>query len=125
MIGTFARTTGINPLFESGATFDASKFTWLGSVTNDTSACISWDTTPVKTWDDLLKKPFTLGGQGPSSEPDIFANIYKNVLNAKMRLVAGYPGTSQIALAMQRGEVQGAVRHFMDHDQDAACAMDA
>ena len=33
--GTFARTTGINPLLESGATFDGTKFSWLGSVTDD------------------------------------------------------------------------------------------
>src|SRR3954470_23219724 len=39
--GTFARTTGINPLLESGATFDATKFSWLGSVTDDTSTCIT------------------------------------------------------------------------------------
>ena len=36
--GTFARTTGINPLLESGATFDGTKFSWLGSVTDDVSA---------------------------------------------------------------------------------------
>src|SRR6185436_9386208 len=77
--GTFARTTGINPLLESGATFDGTKFTWLGSVTDDVSLCVSWHTTQVKTWDDFLKKPITLGGQGPSSEPDIFARLYKNV----------------------------------------------
>src|ERR1700709_881667 len=28
--GTFARTTGINPLLESGATFDGTKFSWIG-----------------------------------------------------------------------------------------------
>src|SRR4051812_26958029 len=75
-IGTFARTTGINPLLESGATFDGTRFSWLGSVTDDTSICISWHTSPVKTWSDFLEKPITLGGQGPSSEPDIFANLY-------------------------------------------------
>ena len=107
MFGTFARTTGINPLLESGATFDATKFTWLGSVTNDVSTCVTWHTTPVKTWQDFLEKPVTLGGQGPSSEPDIFANIYKNVFGAKVKLVAGYPGTNEITLAMERGEVDG------------------
>src|SRR5262245_47492910 len=72
-IGTFARTTGINPLLESGANFDGTKFGWLGSVTNDTSACVTWHTSGVKNWNDFLEKPITLGGQGPSSEPDIFA----------------------------------------------------
>lgn len=106
-IGTFARTTGINPLLETGATFDGTKFAWLGSVTNDTSACVTWNTSGVKTWDDFLSKPVTLGGQGPSSEPDIFANLYKNIFGAKVKLVAGYPGTNEIALAMERGEVDG------------------
>jgi len=105
--GTFARTTGINPLLESGATFDGTKFSWLGSVTDDVSICITWHTTAVKTWDDFLKKPVALGGQGPSSEPDIFARLYKNVFNAPIKLVAGYPGTNEITLAMERGEVDG------------------
>jgi tripartite-type tricarboxylate transporter receptor subunit TctC len=105
--GTFSRTTGINPLLESGATFDGTKFTWLGSVTDDTSLCITWHTSPVKTWKGFVEKPVTLGGQGPSSEPDIFARLYKNVFGAPIKLVAGYPGTNEIMLAMERGEVDG------------------
>jgi tripartite-type tricarboxylate transporter receptor subunit TctC len=105
--GTFARTTGINPLLESGATFDSRQFSWLGSVTDDVSTCVTWNTSPVKTWDDFLKKPVTLGGQGPSSEPDIFARLFKNVFGAPIKLVPGYPGTNEISLAMERGEVDG------------------
>src|SRR3954454_15866991 len=59
--GTFARTTGINPLLESGATFDGTKFSWLGSVTADVSLCVSCYTSPLKTWKDLLEKPITPG----------------------------------------------------------------
>jgi tripartite-type tricarboxylate transporter receptor subunit TctC len=105
--GTFARTTGINPLLESGATFDGTRFSWLGSVTDDVSTCVTWHTTPVKTWQDFMEKPVTLGGQGPSSEPDIFARLFKNVFGAPIKLVAGYPGTNEISLAMERGEVDG------------------
>jgi tripartite-type tricarboxylate transporter receptor subunit TctC len=105
--GTFARTTGINPLLESGATFDGTKFSWLGSVTDDVSTCVTWHTAAVKTWKDFLTKPVTLGGQAVSSEPDIFARLYKNVFGAPIKLVAGYPGTNEISLAMERGEVDG------------------
>jgi tripartite-type tricarboxylate transporter receptor subunit TctC len=105
--GTFARTTGINPLLESGATFDSRQFGWLGSVTDDVSLCVSWHATPIKTWQDFISKPSTMGGQGPSSEPDIFARLFKNVFGAPIKLVAGYPGTNEIALAMERGEVDG------------------
>jgi tripartite-type tricarboxylate transporter receptor subunit TctC len=105
--GTFARTTGLNPLLESGATFDGTKFTWLGSVTNDISLCVTWHTSKANTWENFLKHPTTMGGQAPSSEPDIFANLYKNVFGAPVRLVPGYPGTNEITLAMERGEVDG------------------
>ena len=106
-IGTFARTTGINPLLDSGATFDSRQFGWLGSVTDDVSLCVSWNATPIKTWQDFISKPSTMGGQGPSSEPDMFARLFKNVFGAPIKLVAGYPGTNEIALAMERGEVDG------------------
>ena len=105
--GTFARTTGLNPLLESGATFDGTKFTWIGSVTNDISLCVTWHTSKANNWENFLKYPTTLGGQAPSSEPDIFANLYKNVFGAPVRLVPGYPGTNEINLAMERGEVDG------------------
>jgi tripartite-type tricarboxylate transporter receptor subunit TctC len=105
--GTFARTTGINPLLESGATFDGTKFSWLGSVTNDVSTCVTWHTSDVKSWKDFVEKPITLGGQGPSSDPDIFAHLFRNLFGAKIKLVAGYPGTNEITLAMERGEVDG------------------
>jgi tripartite-type tricarboxylate transporter receptor subunit TctC len=105
--GTFARTTGINPLLDSGAKFDSREFGWLGSVTDDVSTCVTWHTSPVKTWNDFITKPVTLGGQGPSSEPDIFARLYKNVFGAPIKLVPGYPGTNEITLAMERGEVDG------------------
>jgi tripartite-type tricarboxylate transporter receptor subunit TctC len=105
--GTFARTTGLNPLLESGATFDGTKFTWIGSVTNDISLCVTWHTSKANNWESFLKVPTALGGQAPSSEPDIFANLYKNVFGAPIKLVAGYPGTNEITLAMERGEVDG------------------
>jgi len=106
VIGTFSRSMAINPLI-SDAKFDGTKFTWLGSITNDVSVCISWHTSPVKTWDDLMKTQFTTGGEGSGADPDLFAQLYKNVFGAKMKLVTGYPGTSDVVLAMERREVDG------------------
>jgi tripartite-type tricarboxylate transporter receptor subunit TctC len=71
------------------------------------SLCVSWSATPIKTWQDFISKPSTMGGQGPSSEPDMFARLFKNVFDAPIKLVPGYPGTNEITLAMERGEVDG------------------
>ena len=105
--GTFTRMAGIAPLFDPSQTYDSSKLTWLGAITDAVSVCITWHSSPVKTWKDFLEKPATLGGTGPSGELDIFTNLYKNVFDAKVKLVSGYPGTAEIMLAMERGELDG------------------
>jgi tripartite-type tricarboxylate transporter receptor subunit TctC len=107
-LATFGRTIALNPLLQPGtAQFDGTKFTWLGSITNDVSTCITWHASPVKTWNDMLEKPITLGGEGPGADPDVFALLYKNVFGAKVKLVTGYHGTNDTVLAMERGEVEG------------------
>jgi tripartite-type tricarboxylate transporter receptor subunit TctC len=106
VIGTFSRSMGISPLLDK-ANFDSRKFTWLGSITDDNTVCLTWNTSPIKTWADFISKPSKFGGEGPGADPDIWAQTYKNVLGAKDQLVSGYPGTNDIVLAMQRGEVDG------------------
>jgi tripartite-type tricarboxylate transporter receptor subunit TctC len=107
VFGTFGRTMAITPLLTGGGQFDGTKFTWLGSVTNEVSTCVTWHTSAVKTWADMLEKPVTLGGEGPGADPDVYALLYKNVFGAKVKLVTGYHGTSNLTLAMERGETEG------------------
>jgi tripartite-type tricarboxylate transporter receptor subunit TctC len=106
VIGTFARGMASTALI-GDAKLDARKFTWLGSVTRDTTLCISWNASPIKTWNDAMTRQFTAGGEGAAGDPDIFAKLYKNVFGAKIRLATGFPGTTDVTLAMQRGEVDG------------------
>src|ERR1700730_14270332 len=51
--------------------------------------------------------PFTVGGEGSGSDPDIFSAMLKNVFGVKLRIVCGYPGSAEVALAVERGEVDG------------------
>jgi tripartite-type tricarboxylate transporter receptor subunit TctC len=106
VIGTFSRSFAIAPLI-STAPFDARKFTWLGSITKDVSVCITWHSSAIKSWNDMMSRPFVAGGEAAGSDPNIFALMYKNVFGAPVKLVSGYPGTNDIMLAMERGEVDG------------------
>jgi tripartite-type tricarboxylate transporter receptor subunit TctC len=107
VFGTFSRSLAIAPLMEKDLDFDGRKFTWLGSVTDDTSVCVTWNSSAIKNWDDFLSKPAKFAGLGAGSDPDIWFLLYKNVFGAKGRLVSGYPGTNDAVLAMERGEVDG------------------
>jgi len=106
VIGTFSRSMGIAPLIDK-AEFDSTKFTWLGSVTDEVSLCVARHDAPVKTFTELLVTPTTFGAAGAGSDPHIFASFYRNVLGAKIKVVTGYPGTNEIQLAVERGEVDG------------------
>src|SRR5688572_20249467 len=106
-LATFGRQMGITPLLNPAAQYDGTKFTWLGSVTNEVSTCVTWNTSPVKVWADLLKHPVTFAGDGPGADPDVFANLYNNVFGTKIKIIAGYRGTNPMILAMERGEVDG------------------
>jgi tripartite-type tricarboxylate transporter receptor subunit TctC len=108
VIGMFSRGMAMEPLIGTSQTsFDAQKFSWLGSGTNEVSTCVTWHESAVKTWADALKVPFTVGGEGSGSDPDIFATVVRNVFGVKLRLVSGYPGSAEVALAIERREVDG------------------
>jgi tripartite-type tricarboxylate transporter receptor subunit TctC len=103
-----SRGMAMEPLIgRSHASFDSRKFTWLGSGTNEVSTCVTRHASAVKTWADALTKPFTVGGEGSGSDPDVFATIMRNVFGVKLRLVSGYPGTAELTLAIERGEIDG------------------
>jgi tripartite-type tricarboxylate transporter receptor subunit TctC len=106
VIGTFSRSMAVAPLLTE-APFDATKFTWLGSGANEISICATWHTSPVKTWADMLKTSFAVGGEGAGSDPDSYSLLVRNIFGAKLKLVSGYHGTSDIILAIERGEVDG------------------
>lgn len=106
--GIFARGMAMEPLIGTSATrFDASKFTWIGSSANEISLCATYATSAVKTWSDALSKDFTVAGNGSGSDPDVFANVLHNLFGLKGRLITGFPGSAEISLAMERGEVDG------------------
>jgi tripartite-type tricarboxylate transporter receptor subunit TctC len=107
-LGVFGRGLAMDPLIGSGsARFDSRKFTWIGSGTNEVSVCATSERSKVKTWDDALMTQFTVAGEGSGSDPDIFAIMLRNVFGVKLRLVSGYPGGADMALAIERGEVDG------------------
>jgi tripartite-type tricarboxylate transporter receptor subunit TctC len=106
--GTIGRSEAVAPLMEEDAKFDGTKFSWLGSVTDDNSICLSWHTSKIKSWHDMMTSEFTVAGEGAGADPDIFTMAIKNLFGAKMKLVTGYPGTNDMGLAIERGEVDGA-----------------
>jgi tripartite-type tricarboxylate transporter receptor subunit TctC len=108
VFGTFGRGLAMEPLIGTSATrFDARTFVWLGSGSNEFSVFVLRREAPVQTWSDMQTTPFTVSGEGSGSDPDIYAAVLKNGFGVKLKLISGYPGTAEMALAIDRGEVDG------------------
>jgi tripartite-type tricarboxylate transporter receptor subunit TctC len=65
--------------------------------------------TGVKTWQDLKTVPrdIIVSGTGVGTESVVVPYVLRNLLGFKYRVIAGYPGGSDMNIAMQRGEVDG------------------
>jgi tripartite-type tricarboxylate transporter receptor subunit TctC len=107
-LATFDRAIPLEPLVApERARFDTLKFNWIGSTDNDVSTCFSWHTSKVKTFDDVLKRELLVGGTGTGGNASFYPKLLNAVLGAKFKVVPGYPGSAQVLLAMERGEVEG------------------
>lgn len=91
----------------AGHQFDATKFTWIGSITDEPSVCAFWHQSAVHTWEDMRTKAYKLGGSGVLTDLDIYSNVLHNMFHLKSRLISGFPGGSDVVLSMQRREVDG------------------
>jgi tripartite-type tricarboxylate transporter receptor subunit TctC len=88
--------------------FDWAKFNWIGTP-EETSEMLSMRAdTPFKTMDDIRKAavPPKCGTTGAGTPGHYFPRLLEEVLGLKIDLVTGYPGASEIDLAIEKGEVQ-------------------
>jgi tripartite-type tricarboxylate transporter receptor subunit TctC len=110
-IGAPQRGIPFEPLLHEGskAKFDAVKLNWIGSVNADTSVTLISSRTGIKTWQDLKtrKSDVIVAGTGVGTESVVVPYVLRNLLGFKFRVIAGYPGGSDMNIAMERGEVDG------------------
>ena len=108
VIGATSRGAAFDPLLgETGARFDASKFSWIGSANNEVSVCVASASSGFTKFDDVLEKPLTIGSTGAGDDTYQFPALVNAVLGTKFKIVTGYPGGNDVSLAVERGEVQG------------------
>jgi hypothetical protein len=89
-----------------GVRFDVAKFNWLGSLNTETAATAVWHTAPHRTAQDLFERELVVGGM-TGIDPEITPRLYNALIGTRFKIILGYSGTPNIALAMERGEVQG------------------
>jgi tripartite-type tricarboxylate transporter receptor subunit TctC len=87
--------------------FDLPKFQWIGSLENDDMMLFGRADASFKSVGDIVraKEPPKCGSTGVGSSDYVMARILEDTVGAKINSITGYPGSSEIAIAMERGEV--------------------
>jgi tripartite-type tricarboxylate transporter receptor subunit TctC len=109
-LGNFSSSAAMEPLMENDqAKFDASKFSWIGSMNQEINFCGIWQRSGAPTsFTEMLNKETVFASSGGlTSFGYQHPLIFKNVFGASVRMISGYTSPSQAYVAMQQGEAQG------------------
>ena len=99
---------------DAHAQFDPLRLVWLGSLSSyrdDAYLMIVRDGQPARTLADLraAPKPLHFGGTRAGATNVIFPLLARDVLKLPLEIVRGFPGSADLWLAEERGEIDGHV----------------
>jgi tripartite-type tricarboxylate transporter receptor subunit TctC len=108
VLGIIARDAPLGPLTgASGARFDPLRLSWIGTTTKETNVCLAFHKAQVKTVHDLFDKTLIVGDTGPGTGTRTYPKVLNALLGMNFRLVGGFPASTDVFLAIERGEVEG------------------
>jgi tripartite-type tricarboxylate transporter receptor subunit TctC len=108
VIGQAGKSAVLEPLYGNElAKFDALKLNWIGSGQSDVSLCFSRLDSQIKAIEDARDKVMLVGATGPTGDSSFISHLVNSFLGTKLKPILGYPDTPTVALAMERGELDG------------------
>lgn len=87
--------------------YDTRRFNWIGRIVATTATLFTWHTSKTKTVSDLKTRETLIAGTGPLSQAELDSTMLNGVVGTKFKLVRGYKGSGEAALAVERGEADG------------------
>ncbi|MBI2847698.1 MAG: hypothetical protein HYX83_00830 [Chloroflexi bacterium] len=113
-VGTANLGSGvISPVImgDAGAKYDLKKMNWIGAYLSGGSLVVTLSTAkPYKTVKDLqAAKGLKFASRSPTAASTTYAALFFEVFGIDAKIVTGYQGGADMALAAKRGEVDGTV----------------
>lgn len=101
----FAQVTGTR-----NVEYDARRINWIGRMAAPSDVHYAWHASGVKSFADLFTKQVVVAGTGPSSNSVVYPTVLNELMGTKLKILAGFKGTSPANLALERGEVDMALK---------------
>jgi tripartite-type tricarboxylate transporter receptor subunit TctC len=88
---------------------DANTFAYIGRVFATDDGEVTWTTSATKTFEDAKTRETIVASSGIGDPASFIPLIMNELFGTKFKVVQGYKGTADMALAMERGEVEGTI----------------
>ena len=108
-IGAMMPGAIIGPLLDDkpNLQFDPTKVLYVGTADSGVRVCTTYETSKIKTFEDAQRQKTVLGASSAGGATRDYGYLHNHTAGTKFEIVTGYKGTVDIALAMERGEVDG------------------
>jgi tripartite-type tricarboxylate transporter receptor subunit TctC len=107
VIGAISNSNLLEPLFgNKNAKYDPLHFSWIGSMGRQRAICVTWYTSPIKSWDDAKTRVVNVSATGATSNNATLPRLLNRLTGTQFKVIIGY-STSGMRLAMEKGEVEG------------------
>ena len=100
----------------NGVQFEPLKFNWIGSPDSDTIVGFIRADAPIKSVAELRTKELIVAATGSGADSQTYPDVLRKLFGLNIRIVSGYPGSRDMNLAVERGEVHGT---FISYDTAA------
>ncbi len=112
-IGAVNSALIFDPLFSgdaSKAQFEGPDMTMIGNAVSAAAVLIAWKTSGVERFDDLKRRKLVIGAVSRTGDTYVLPLAMKRLLDlGNLEIVTGYPGSREVLIALEQGEVTGRV----------------
>src|SRR5262245_54646965 len=105
VFGSLAQTLALDSMTNTSTKLDITRFSYLGRVVTNIDTGVTLPKSGIRSFEDVRTKQYVVGTSGGGSTTVLFPSALNAYGGAKLKLVRGYSGTTDIVLAMERGEV--------------------
>jgi tripartite-type tricarboxylate transporter receptor subunit TctC len=92
------------------ADFDPTRYHWIGTPSQETTVAAVWTAgTRVRSMADATREEIVFGGTSLATDTGLFPTILNKLIDTKFKVVVGYKASTDVDVAMERGEAQGKI----------------
>jgi tripartite-type tricarboxylate transporter receptor subunit TctC len=109
-IGIVSQTIAMEEALKNkGVRYKSAEFNWIGRATSNNEVQVFWHTSKGTTIEGAKTAEIPVASTGPGSPSETYPKLLNALIGTRYKIIRGYTGSTAGLLAMERGEVDGAL----------------